>query len=583
MSEPYPGAPLEALRVLLLTQDQMDYLWLAQMLARDPAIQWEINWISVVSDSQEQLRQESYDIIVWDALFHQDDSLTFLRFLSRQNPQTPVIALSADLSYRFVWSLFQAGAHECLTRRHLDHQDKFRCALSHAVFRQRQIQSRSSPAPGSSGVNRALFYEQLQQAILRAERREERVGLLFINIDEFRRINNSLGYRAGDELIGQVAARLRSVLRRSDNLARIGGDEFAIILDKVEHNLSLTRVAQKVQNVFVEPFSLSQQQVSLTVSMGLATYPDNGASADLLLRSANQAMFEAKFEHGNSYRFYNQQMNAEVSRQLALETDFRQALRGDQLILHYQPKVDVLTNRIVGMEALVRWQHPQLGLLGPGQFIGLAEKSGMVIPMGYWVIQRACADMERLARLGYEDLDCSVNLSFRQFFDKKLTETLQRIIGNAQIDTRRLEFELTESAMMFDREYTQNCLSQLHSIGIRFALDDFGTGYSSFSHLQRFPISTLKIDKSFIDNVTTNADDAILVRGIISLAHSLHMMVVAEGVETAEQLEFLRNHQCDQVQGYYFSPAVPLDAFVELLKKQERSLATKSQEQKKRF
>src|SRR5690606_19448711 len=397
------------------------------------------NWINAVSASEERLLRESYDIIVWDVLFHQDDSLTFLGFLSRQNQHTPVIVLSADISPRFVRSLFQAGAHECLTRRHLDHHDEFRRALSHAVFRQRQVQNRRSVGQSVGGVNRNLFYEQLQQAILRAERKQERVGLLFINIDEFRRINNSLGYRAGDELICQVAARLRSVLRRSDNLTRIGGDEFAIILDKVEHNLSLTRVAQKVQSAFVEPFGLSQQQVSLTVSMGLATYPDHGASADLLLRSANQAMFEAKFEHGNSYRFYNQKMNAEVNRQLALETDFRQALRSDQLILHYQPKVDVRTNRIVGMEALVRWQHPHLGLLGPGHFIGLAEKTGMVIPMGYWVIQRACADMEELARLGYEDLDCSVNLSFRQFFDKKLSETLQRIIANAQINTRRLE------------------------------------------------------------------------------------------------------------------------------------------------
>src|SRR5690554_64747 len=582
MSEPCPGTPLESFRVLLLTTDQMDYLWLSQLLARDSSIRWELSWVNAVSASQEQLHRESYDIIVWDVLFHQDDSLTFLRFLSRQHQQTPVIALSADVSPQFVRSLFQAGAHDCLTRRHLGNEEFLR-ALSHAVFRQRQVQQRHPAGPGIGAVNRKLFHEQLQQAILRAERKQERVGLLFINIDEFRRINSSLGYRAGDELICQVAGRLQGLLRRSDDLIRIGGDEFAIILEKIPHNLSLVRVAQKVQNAFAEPFTLSQQQVSLTVSMGLATYPDNGVSADLLLRSANQAMFEAKFEHGNSYRFYNQKMNAEVNRQLALETDFRQALRSDQLILHYQPKVDVRTNRIVGMEALVRWQHPHLGLLGPGHFIGLAEKTGMVIPMGYWVIQRACADMEELARLGYEDLDCSVNLSFRQFFDKKLSETLQRIIANAQINTRRLEFELTESAMMFDREYTQSCLSQLHSIGIRFALDDFGTGYSSFSHLQRFPISTLKIDKSFIDNVTTNADDAILVRGIISLAHSLHMMVVAEGVETAEQLEFLRNHQCDQVQGYYFSPAVPLDAFVELLKKQERSLATKSQEQKKRF
>jgi EAL domain-containing protein (putative c-di-GMP-specific phosphodiesterase class I) len=278
-------------------------------------------------------------------------------------------------------------------------------------------------------------------------------------------------------------------------------------------------------------------------------------------------MLKAKSDHGNSFRFYNQEMNTKLTDNLKLEAEFRHAIRGNQLRLHYQPRIDIANNEIVGMECLVRWEHPERGLLPPAAFIDLAERTGMIVPMGYWVIDQACRDLAKIQELGFSDLNCGVNLSFRQFQDKKLTETLFRIIYNSGVHAADLEFELTESSMMHDLNHTRRCLESMSLIGMAFSLDDFGTGFSSFSTLQQLPISTLKIDKSFVQGIERSEDSRVIVNAIISLAHNLKMNVVAEGVEDEAQLSFLQYHHCDQVQGYYFGKPVPYEDFIKVLRK----------------
>jgi len=286
-----------------------------------------------------------------------------------------------------------------------------------------------------------------------------------------------------------------------------------------------------------------------------------------LLQHANQAMFDAKKEEGTSYRFFDARRNEELRHRLEIETDLRQAIRGGQLEVYYQPKIDVHTGKVTGMEALVRWPHANFGLLTPQAFIPTAERSALIVPMGYSVLKRTCEDVAQLQAKGYLDMHCSVNLSFRQFHDRKLTETVFRIIYAANIDTSGFEFELTESAMMYDHDYTLKCLKELTHLGLNFALDDFGTGYSSLSNLRNLPISSVKIDKSFVERLEDNYEDQTLVAGMISLAHNLNMAVVAEGVETPAQLAFLRRHQCDFAQGYLIAKPMPFNEFCEFLEK----------------
>ncbi|MBU6952718.1 bifunctional diguanylate cyclase/phosphodiesterase [Hahella sp. HN01] len=550
--------------VLAVVKSHCDFLWLQHLTAAESDIQ--LHWCNSIPMAMDILRKRKFDMVLWEENQFDGDKDSFLRILSH-HADAPVVALGPFAEERHARGLILAGAADYLCKSSLDASLLVR-ALRRAWYRELfrlDFEMREQLDSLTGILDRARFYDRLHQAILRAERVKHRVGLIFVNVDEFRTVNQTLGYRAGDILIKMMAARLRQVLRRSDCLARVGGDEFAVILEDGQESFSLINVAKKMAKVFEQAFVVNQHPVNLTASMGMAVFPESGDSADLLLRRANQAMFDAKKEHGVSYRFFNDRMNRELDMRLELETEFRQALRGDKLDLYYQPKIEVRSGEVVGMEALVRWPHPRLGVLTPAAFIAAAERSSLIIPMGYWVLERACRDLNMLQTMGYDDLVCAVNLSFRQFFDRRLSETVFRIIYNANIDTTKFEFELTESAMMFDRDYTLKCLKELTHLGLHFALDDFGTGYSSFTNLRNLPISTVKIDKSFIENVCTIAEDATLVSGMISLAHSLSMTVVAEGVEKPEQLEFLRQHNCDQAQGYWFARPLPFNEFCDFL------------------
>jgi diguanylate cyclase (GGDEF)-like protein len=563
----------DCLRLLVLTPEYADYLWFSAMLADDSEICSDATWCPDLVDCDDLISNASFDVIVWDCVFHGGSEASFLQYLSVSSEDIPILAMSAESCGEKARYLVENGASDYLSRRELDPWN-FRRSIKCLWYRSQLTQS----ANGQLGrevatgfINRDLFFDRLQQAVLRAERANHRLALLHLNIDDFRNINESFGYQKSDQLMLRLAERLRQTLRRVDSLMRIGGDELAIIVEKVEDSLDITQIIRKVVSALDEPVMVDGQNVVVSASLGVATYPEAGDSPEELLRRANRAMFEAKRDPGTSYRFYDRQLHISAGYQLRLEADLRNALRGKELELYYQPRIDLATEEVRGVECLLRWNHPERGLVGPDEFIPVAERSGLIVPIGYWVIEQACKRLQESTELGFPGQVFAVNLSFRQFHDRKMTETIFRIIFNANVDTSLLELELTESAMMHDPEYAQRCLRELNQLGISFALDDFGTGFSSLSNLQHLPISLVKIDKSFVQELGQSADAEHIIRAIISLAHSLQISVVAEGVETDGQLEFLRQQHCDEIQGYYYARPMPWNDLVQFMNRQNQS------------
>ncbi|WP_199796406.1 bifunctional diguanylate cyclase/phosphodiesterase [Ectopseudomonas mendocina] len=378
-----------------------------------------------------------------------------------------------------------------------------------------------------------------------------------LDLDNFRHANDALGYQGGDRLIMQVVARLKGLLQPCDQLARLGSDEFALLLDVRRDPQRVERLAERITEVLAEPYWVDGESLLVGCSLGLA-HARAGEGADPLLWHAHIAMQQAKNQQGCVFHVYDERLNRSARSQADLESELRRALRRDELELHYQPRLCLKTGRIVGLEALVRWQHRERGLLSPSEFVPLAEETGLIVPLGYWVISRALRDMQWLRGRGLPALHMAVNLSFRQFQDSQLLATLSRLIEERGVDAQWLEFELTETAVMRRSDQVQQTMLALGRLGVRFSLDDFGTGFSSFVHLNSLPITLLKIDRSFVGGMGERAENRQLVRAMINLAHNLNLEVVAEGVENIEQLDMLRQFGCDQVQGYLISKAVPL-------------------------
>lgn len=408
--------------------------------------------------------------------------------------------------------------------------------------------------------NRALFMDRLQYAVIDADRRERLVGVMFLDVDRFKDVNDSLGHETGDQLLKAVAERLTAVVRRGDTVARLGGDEFTIILAGMAHVDDAAQVAQKVLKIFEQPFHVAHREFHMTASVGITLYPFDDSNFSNLLRNADIAMYRAKEAGRNTYQFYTAEMTTKASERLALKNDLQRALKQHEFSLVYQPIVSLQENRILGVEALLRWRHPERGLIAPDQFIGLTEETGLIVALGEWVLRTACQQCVAWHRRGFPDLQVAVNLSARQFRHAHLAGAVQTVLEQTGLDARRLELELTESVLLEHDETTADSLRTLSSAGISLVIDDFGTGYSSLSYLRRFPIRTLKIDRSFTHGIPADPDSTAIAVSIVTLAHSLGMKVVAEGVETAEQLEFLRRRGCDACQGFYFSkPLSPED------------------------
>ncbi|MEE4913667.1 bifunctional diguanylate cyclase/phosphodiesterase [Pseudomonas alliivorans] len=391
------------------------------------------------------------------------------------------------------------------------------------------------------------------------------LALGHLDLDDFRRANDALGYQAGDRLILQVVARVKNQLQAGDQVARLGGDEFALLIDTHQDARRATQVAERITDALAEPYWIGGESLLLGCSLGIA-HSQAEAGADSLMWHAHIAMRQAKSLNGCTFHVFDDSINRNARSLTDLEGELRRGLRRDELELHYQPRLCLGTGRIVGLEALVRWRHPERGLLSPDEFVPLAEQSGLIVPLGYWVIFRALSDMQVLREQGFAPLHMAINLSFRQFQDSQLLATLSRLIAQHNIDAHWLEFELTETAVMRRSDQVRHTMDALGRLGVRFSLDDFGTGYSSFMHLNSLPITLLKIDKSFVGEMETREENRKLVHAMINLAHNLSLEVVAEGVETPGQLALLRGFACDQLQGYLISRPLPMPQLVEWLK-----------------
>jgi diguanylate cyclase (GGDEF)-like protein/PAS domain S-box-containing protein len=408
--------------------------------------------------------------------------------------------------------------------------------------------------------NRRLFDDRLRMAIAHAHRHGTRLGVMFLDLDRFKQINDLFGHNAGDDLLREVASRLGGVVREDDTIARMGGDEFVLLAPEVTDADDMAHLAQRILTSFQEPLRIQGTEVRVTVSIGISLYPDDGTRPEALFRTADAAMYRSKDLGRNSFHFFTQAMNTHSFQQLTLESGLQRAIERDELWLAYQPLVEVATGELVGAEALLRWQHPEMGAVSPGQFIPLAEETGLILPLGEWVLDRVCA---QLAEWGEQDpgFRISLNLSAHQIRQPDFCGRISDLIASRPVDPSRLVFELTESALMEDTERAVALLRRIQEMGIGVAADDFGTGYSSLRYLKRFPLSHLKVDKGFVHELTENEEDAVIVEAVIGLAHSLGLSVIAEGVETEAQRAFLADNGCDRIQGFLFGPPLPAEEF----------------------
>ncbi len=417
--------------------------------------------------------------------------------------------------------------------------------------------------------NRRLLVDRLQQAMKETDRNERLLAIMSVDLDQFKNVNDSLGHEAGDILLNKAAVRLKNCVRESDTVARLGGDEFTLVLSDLKHVNNAINVAEKVIEAFSKPFHIKNQRLFVTASIGITLYPLDDNNVEGMLRNADTAMYYAKDAGRNNFQFYNYEMTERAEKRLVLENDLRQALVRNEFILLYQPQINTSNGSVEGIEALIRWLHPQRGLIAPNRFIGVAEETGLIVPVGEWVLREACKQNRILQTSGLPPISVSVNVSARQFREPNLVHMVDQVLKDTGLDPALLNLEITESMLMFEIDQTANMLEELSALGVTISIDDFGTGYSSLSYLKRFPISTLKIDRSFICDIPANKDDMLITRAIINMADGLGIRTIAEGVETKEQFDFLKLHKCHQIQGYYFSKPVAFDEIVKLLQTEQ--------------
>ena len=526
------------------------------------------------------LARQKWDVVVADHNLPRFSSTAALDLLKDNGYDIPFFIVSGSIDEDLAAQAMKAGAQDYVMKDNLTR-------LCPAIARElREVEVRRDRERAEATVehqahydlltnlpNRNTFHDRLTVALAQAGRNRKMLAVLFVDLDRFKTIVDTLGHTIGDQLLRSVAERLGASLEAGDTLARLGGDEFVILLPQINRADRAVRVAQRVLEAIKPPFLFDNHELHVTMSIGITLYPYDGEDADTLLKNADTALYRAKEQGRNNYQLYTPAMNARAFERLALENSLRKALERNEFSLYYQPQVHMLTGGIVGIEAVLRWQHPDLGIVYPSEFISIAEETGLIGPLGEWVIRTACAQNQNWQKMGLPPMTMAVNLSARQFQQQDLVQNVARILKETDLDPRWLEMEITEGIAMQNADYTNVLLRGLKDMGVRVALDDFGTGYSSLSYLKKFPIDTLKIDQSFVRDLIIDPNDAAIANAVIVLAHSLKLKVVAEGVETREQEAFLREHQCDTYQGFLFSNALPADSFEMLLRKHLQKIA----------
>ena len=413
--------------------------------------------------------------------------------------------------------------------------------------------------------NRNLLWDRIDRACVRTQRYGDMAAVAFLDLDNFKVVNDSFGHKTGDDLLRAVAARLNSSLRAMDTVARLGGDEFVLVVSDHKSAESVEGEMQRVVASFAKPFSVEGREIYITASVGAALYPQDAEDPETLLKNAELAMYRVKESGRNSYFLYTTELQSRVTERVSLESKLRRALERGEFSLHYQPQLDLRTNRVFGCEALLRWNQPELGMVSPAKFIPLAEETGLIVPIGEWVLRTACLQSMAWQNAGLAPITMAVNISARQFREKNLSNVVAKILAETGLRAKLLELEVTESVIMHDAQKAIAELQAFREMGVTLSVDDFGTGYSSLSYLKRFPVDRLKIDQSFVRDINSDADDAAIAQAVITLGHTLNLRVIAEGVETAEQLAFLRKNLCDEMQGYLFGKPIPAHEFGKLL------------------
>jgi len=559
--------------VLLIEDNPGDERLIREMIGEDPRAPFALHCADRLAKGLEHLSAGETALVILDLALPDSYGLDTFAKVYAHSPAIPIIVLTGNDDDSLALSAVKGGAQDYLVKSRLDRELLLR-SMHYSIERKRyQVQlERQANYDALTGLpNRNLLHDRLRQAV-HSQRTPRNIAVVFMDLDHFKFVNDSLGHSVGDKLLKSMGERLRAVLREGDTVGRVGGDEFVLILNDQSNEEVIFRAMQRITAKVAEPLTLDGKELYVTASAGISLYPQDGRDVDTLLKNADAAMYRAK-EHGRSnFQFYTSEMNERVNDRLALEHALRRALERREFTLHYQQKVDLRSGAIIGAEALVRWLHPEWGLVRPARFIPIAEETGLIVQLGEWVIQEACRQTRAWLQAGLEPGVVSVNLSARQFRAEGLVRAVSRILQESGLDPSCLEMELTESMVMHNVESAIGTLQGLKSLGVGLSVDDFGTGYSSLSYLKNLPIDVLKIDRSFVRDIGTGseAEDGVLAAAIISLAHSLRLLVIAEGVETDAQLHFLKRHGCDQVQGFLYGEPVPAEQFAELLTRAQR-------------
>ncbi len=546
----------KTIKILFIDREQGEYLLIADILAQVRHVTYELVWCDQLEAALPQILSNDFDVVLLDFFWGDKSARDLLNSAKVQANKTPIVIMTDEMESEVDRDVIRAGAADYLIKGQIDYQLLER-TLRYAIERkQTELHlARLAHYDQLTDIpNRILFRDRLEHLIHLANRDKTSFALLFIDLDGFKQVNDNFGHDAGDAIIRLCAKRLTSCMRRSDSVARMGGDEFTLLLSHIENHTDVAHIAQKIIALISEPADVNGYEVVVGCSIGIAIYPQAGRDAENLLKNADMAMYKAKQEEGSSFCFFTDVMNKNVRRQLRLESNLRKALKKNQFFLEYQPRIDVETNQVVALESLLRWDNPDSGVLSAAEFIATAEDTGLITAIGYWAIRQACSDLKQIHAHFGNGIVMSINLSMRQFKDERLVHEIAAIFEDYEIQAGDIEFELTESSFMENIDLVSLCMRPLAFFGINFALDNFGTGSSSFLHLQRLPISSVKLASRLLSELQRNSSDRRLVAAMINLAHNLGKIVVAEGVETLEQKQWLQDAGCRQMQGYLFAP-----------------------------
>ncbi len=542
------------MRLLLVEDNISDAQFLEASLKRSRALGITMIHVTSLKDGATALQQGDFDCLLLDMGLPDGNGIECVEAMQQADPDMPIVVLSGQDDEDFAVSILNKGVQDYLVKWEGKGRAILR-AIRYAIERKRTDKRLNYLAQydNLTGVpNREFFTDQLDRALARARRAGSKLALFYLDLDQFKSVNDTLGHEAGDALLKSAAERLQEAIRSGDMLARLGGDEFAIVVESLERARDAESIVRHLIQSFEAPFEVNGRSLTITPSIGITVYPDDSTDSTALLKNADIAMYKAKEDGRNSFKFFTERMHKDLVTRHKMEEDIKHAIDNDEFLLLYQPKVDMRSHRLKGMEALIRWDNPREGMIPPMEFIPAAEECGYIVPLGYWVMEEVCRTLKRWEAEKLAVPPISINVSAKQFQQADFAKRVGKILDNAGVNPSLIELELTEGLLMEDTTSATRALTSLKDIGVRISIDDFGTGHSCLAYLRKFPIDVLKIDKSFVDDVTQCTDSDLICRAIISLAQSLKLKTVAEGIETRDQLAFLKAHGCDVAQGYLF-------------------------------